>query len=108
MCNLAGAAFGAYPSTGSFARSAVASSAGAKTGAHGIVNAAAVGLVLAFLTPVFQHMPLNALAAIVITGVLGLLDFGRVVTLFRVGFAPLLRPHVFRVRGQLLLPYPDP
>ena len=32
----------------------------------------------AFLTPVFQHMPLNALAAIVITGVLGLLDFGRV------------------------------
>ena len=84
-CNLAGAAFGAYPSTGSFARSAVASSAGAKTGAHGIVNAAAVGVVLAFLTPVFQHMPLNALAAIVITGVLGLLDFGRVVTLFRVG-----------------------
>ena len=41
---------------------------------------------LALLTPVFQHMPLNALAAIVITGVLGLLDFPRCVQLFRVRF----------------------
>lgn len=34
VCNLAGAVFCAYPSTGSFARSAVASTAGGKTGAH--------------------------------------------------------------------------
>lgn len=32
ISNLAGAAFCAYPSTGSFARSAVQSTAGAKTG----------------------------------------------------------------------------
>ncbi|EIE27094.1 sulfate permease [Coccomyxa subellipsoidea C-169] len=72
VCNLAGAVFCAYPSTGSFARAA------------GLVNAALIGFVLLCLTPVFQHMPLNALAAIVITGVIGLLDFQRALFLLQV------------------------
>jgi sulfate transporter 4 len=48
-----------------------------------VVNAALIGVVLLWLTPVFRHMPLNALAAIVITGVMGLLDFPRVFFLFK-------------------------
>lgn len=145
ISNLAGAAFCAYPSTGSFARSAVQSTSGAKTGvlvlpccsqrriiaallslckssgaklrlepylhrkrnlprgrcchagrSHasrwilllcvglaGLVNATLIGIVLLCLTPVFRHMPLNALAAIVITGVIGLLDFPRVIFLLK-------------------------
>jgi len=47
------------------------------------VNAALIGVALLCLTPVFRHMPLNALAAIVITGVIGLLDFQRVLFLFK-------------------------
>ena len=53
------------------------------TGLAGLVNAALIGIVLLCLTPVFRHMPLNALAAIVITGVIGLLDFPRVILLFQ-------------------------
>ena len=49
-----------------------------------MVNAFLIGLVLLVLTPVAQHLPLNALAAIVIMGVLGLLDFGQFFYLLRV------------------------
>lgn len=83
--NLAGAAFNSYPTTGSFARSAVAKYTGAKTGLAGLVTAALVGITLLCLTPVFNAMPMNALAAIVIAGVLPLLDFGKGVSLFWVG-----------------------
>ncbi len=57
-------------------------------GAAGLVNAALIGFVLLCLTPVFQHMPLNALAAIVITGVIGLLDFQRALFLLQVRSPP--------------------
>ncbi|KAK9814415.1 hypothetical protein WJX72_005609 [[Myrmecia] bisecta] len=87
FANLAGAAFGGYPSTGSFARSFVAENAGAKSGIAAVVAACIVGLTLLFLTPVFQLMPMNALAAIVIAGVLGLIDPGKAVSLFRVSKA---------------------
>ena len=39
------------------------------------MTAALVGLTLTCLTPVFAHLPLFALAAIVISGVLGLVDY---------------------------------
>ena len=51
---------------------------------------------LLLLTPVFAHMPLNALAAIVITGVLGLLDFGQAAHLYRVRLpSTTLKPSVY-------------
>ena len=55
----------------------------ARAGLAGLVNATLIGIVLLCLTPVFRHMPLNALAAIVITGVIGLLDFPRVIFLLK-------------------------
>ncbi|KAL0048646.1 hypothetical protein WJX82_007650 [Trebouxia sp. C0006] len=80
--NLAGAAFNSYPTTGSFARSAVAKYTGAKSGLAGVVTAGLVSVTLLCLTQVFNAMPMNALAAIVIAGVLPLLDFGRGISLF--------------------------
>ena len=50
---------------------------GGGAGLAGLVNAALIGVVLLCLTPVFRHMPLNALAAIVITGVIGLTNLLR-------------------------------
>ena len=75
MANMIGGAFSAFPVTGSFSRSAVNSDSGAKLRTAGLVTAALVGLTLTCLTPVFAHLPLFALAAIVISGVLGLVDY---------------------------------
>ena len=88
--NLTGAVFNSYPTTGSFARSAVAKYTGAKSGLAGVVTAALVGVALLCLTPVFNGMPMNALAAIVIAGVLPLLDFKKGISLFWVSAALLL------------------
>lgn len=48
-------------------------------GLSGLVVAQIVGITLLFLTSIFEHMPLNAMAAIIIMGVVGLLDFKRAV-----------------------------
>ena len=54
MANLTAGLFSGYPLTGSFSRSAVNNEAGAKSGISSIVTATLVGLVLLFLTPVFE------------------------------------------------------
>ena len=59
-------------------------------GIAGVVAAAIVGLTLLFLTPVFELMPMNALAAIVIVGVLGLIDPGRALYLLQVSLICLM------------------
>lgn len=40
--------------------------AGAKTGLSGFVTGCVVGLVLLFMTPVFEKLPLNVMGAIVV------------------------------------------
>jgi sulfate transporter 4 len=84
MANFLGGMFQAYPVTGSFSRSAVNNESGAETGIAGMVTATMVGVVLLLLTPVFEKLPLNVLAAIVISGVLGLLDYAEAMYLWRV------------------------
>jgi sulfate transporter 4 len=84
MANFLGGMFQAYPVTGSFSRSAVNNESGAESGISGMVTATMVGVVLLFLTPVFEKLPLNVLAAIVISGVLGLLDYEEAMYLWRV------------------------
>jgi sulfate transporter 4 len=84
MANFLGAMFQSYPVTGSFSRSAVNNESGAQSGISGMVTATMVGVVLLFLTPVFEKLPLNVLAAIVISGVLGLLDYEEAMYLWRV------------------------
>jgi sulfate transporter 4 len=84
MANFLGGMFQAYPVTGSFSRSAVNNESGAESGIAGMVTATMVGVVLLLLTPVFEKLPLNVLAAIVISGVLGLLDYEEAMYLWRV------------------------
>jgi len=84
MANFLGGMFQAYPVTGSFSRSAVNNESGAKSGISGIVTATMVGFVLLLLTPIFEKLPLAVLAAIVISGVLGLLDYDEAAYLWKV------------------------
>eukprot|EP00814_Leptocylindrus_danicus_P004121 CAMPEP_0116009252 /NCGR_PEP_ID=MMETSP0321-20121206/3328_1 /TAXON_ID=163516 /ORGANISM="Leptocylindrus danicus var. danicus, Strain B650" /LENGTH=502 /DNA_ID=CAMNT_0003478191 /DNA_START=135 /DNA_END=1644 /DNA_ORIENTATION=- len=84
MSNFIGAMFGAYPITGSFSRSAVNHESGAKSGISAICTALLVGIILLLLTPVFEQMPLATLASIVISGVLGLLDYEEGIFLWHV------------------------
>lgn len=82
--NLFGSMFNAYPVTGSFSRSAVNNESGAKSGISGIVTATLVMVILLFLTKLFERLPLAVLASIVISGVLGLLDYPEAIHLFHV------------------------
>ncbi len=55
-----------------------------KAGLAGGVAAGVVGCVLALLTGLTRHMPLNAMGAIVLAGVSGLLNFSESSFLWRV------------------------
>ncbi|XP_028075885.1 probable sulfate transporter 4.2 isoform X1 [Camellia sinensis] len=72
VANVFGSFFSAYPTTGSFSRSAVNHESGAKTGLSGIVMGIIMGCALLFLTTLFESIPQCALAAIVISAVIGL------------------------------------
>jgi len=84
VADFVGAMFQSYPVTGSFSRSAVNNECGAQSGISAIVTATMVGLILLFLTPVFEVMPLSVLAAIIISGVAGLVDYNEAIHLFKV------------------------
>ncbi len=61
--NIACAFFGAVPGSSSFARSAVNFQSGARTQVSSMLSSAVVLLVLTFVTPVFNFIPVAALAA---------------------------------------------
>ncbi|XP_074276240.1 putative sulfate transporter 4.2 [Silene latifolia] len=84
VANIAGSFFSAYPTTGSFSRSAVNHESGAKTGFAGIITGIIIGCALLFLTPLFEEIPQCALAAIVISAVMGLVDYEEAIMLWRV------------------------
>ncbi|KAK7858261.1 sulfate transporter 4.1, chloroplastic [Quercus suber] len=84
VANVIGSFFSAYPTTGSFSRSAVNHESGAKTGLAGIVTAIIMGCALLFLTPLFEYIPQCVLAAIVISAVMGLVDYNEAIFLWRV------------------------
>ncbi|KAI9275811.1 sulfate transporter family-domain-containing protein [Phascolomyces articulosus] len=65
LTNIFGSFFSAYPSTGSFSRSAVTSKSGARTPLLNIFVAIIVVLALYALTPAFQYIPNASLAAII-------------------------------------------
>ena len=72
--NVGAALTGASPVAGSFSRSSVNHAAGARTPVSALVGAAAIVVTLLWLTPLFEHLPNAALAAIVMASVAGLLD----------------------------------
>jgi SulP family sulfate permease len=61
--NIACAFFGAVPGSSSFARSAVNFQSGAKTQMSSMISSVVVLIVLGFVTPVFNFIPVAALAA---------------------------------------------
>ncbi|GJN89717.1 hypothetical protein Rhopal_002704-T1 [Rhodotorula paludigena] len=61
--------FGAYPSTGSFSRSAIKSRAGVRTPAAGIITGVCVVVALYALAPAFYWIPNAGLSAVIIEAV---------------------------------------
>lgn len=83
LANVVAGLFSGYPVTGGFSRTAVNYQAGARTGLAALVTAALVVLTILLLTPLFRHLPQAALAAVVVTAVLGLIDVRGMRQLFR-------------------------
>ena len=75
LANIVGSFFQSYVVSGSFSRSAVAASIGAKTGFYAVVSALAVLFAIMFLTDYMYHLPKAVLAAIVMSAVFGLIDY---------------------------------
>ena len=72
--NAVGSFFQSVNVSGSFSRSAVNMQAGAKTPFANIVTAGLIALTLLFLTPLFKHLPVASLAAIIIVASIGMID----------------------------------
>lgn len=74
---------GSFPTSSSFSRSAINLYSGAKTGWATLVTILAVMAVLLWLTPALYHIPLPALAGVVIAAIFGLLKPWEFVRLWR-------------------------
>lgn len=66
------------PVSGSFSRSALNLSAGARTGLSSVVSALCVLATLMFFTQLLYHLPKPVLAAIIMVAVAGLVDYGSI------------------------------
>ncbi|XP_061338527.1 probable sulfate transporter 3.4 [Gastrolobium bilobum] len=84
LMNMAGSCSSCYVTTGSFSRSAVNYNAGARTTVSNIIMAAAVLVTLLFLMPLFYYTPNVVLAAIIISAVIGLIDYQAAYKLWKV------------------------
>lgn len=109
--NLIGCLTQAYPTSGSFSRSAVNLDAGAKSGMASVFTSVIVMITLLLLTPLLYHLPESVLAAVIMMAVVGLLNFhaiqhswqanrydgwAAIVTFFAtLGFAPHLDKGIF-------------
>ena len=108
LANLAGAMTQAFPTSGSFSRSAVNLNAGARTGLSSVFSGLIVLLTLLFLTPLLYHLPQAVLAGVIIMAVTGLINVGAIRTAWKVnradgvsavatfGFTILAAPHLDR------------
>ncbi|KAH7866853.1 hypothetical protein Vadar_025826 [Vaccinium darrowii] len=84
LMNMAGSCSSCYITTGSFSRSAVNYNAGAQTIVSNIIMSSAVLVTLLFLMPLFTYTPNFILAAIIITAVIGLIDYQAAFRLWKV------------------------
>uniref|UniRef100_A0A5B7AQ71 STAS domain-containing protein n=2 Tax=Davidia involucrata TaxID=16924 RepID=A0A5B7AQ71_DAVIN len=84
LMNIAGSCSSCIVTTGSFSRSAVNYNAGAKTAFSNIVMATTVLVTLLFLMPLFYYTPNFILAAIILTAVLGLIDYNDAIHLWKI------------------------
>jgi len=82
--NLAAALGQGYPVAGGLSQSAVNDKAGARSQAALLFASVALGLCLLFLTGLLENLPKAVLAAIVLTAIIGLFDFGKLAHMWRV------------------------
>lgn len=82
--NMAGSCSSCYITTGSFSRSAVNYNAGAQSAISNVVMAATVLVTLLFFMPLFYYTPNVILGAIIISAVIGLIDYRAALRLWKV------------------------
>jgi high affinity sulfate transporter 1 len=82
--NVAAGLFQGFSVSSSSSRTPVAEAAGAKTQVTGLVGAAAIALLLLFFPNLVQNLPDSALAAVVISAAIGLIEAAGVRKLYRV------------------------
>ncbi|RDX85464.1 Sulfate transporter 3.1, partial [Mucuna pruriens] len=82
--NILGSFTSCYLTTGPFSRTAVNYNAGCKTAASNIIMSIAVMLTLLFLTPLFHFTPLVVLAAIIVSAMLGVIDYEAAIHLWKI------------------------
>ncbi|MDD9935142.1 MAG: SulP family inorganic anion transporter [Myxococcales bacterium] len=74
LANLAGAFFGAYPTSGSLGRSALNERAGARTRLAGVLAGLIMLLVLLVAAPLLEHVPMATLAGLIVVVAFDLID----------------------------------
>ncbi len=83
LSKVIGSFFQAFPSTGSFTRSAINDESGAQTGLSSLFTAFFIAIVLVFLTSSLHYVPMAVLGAIIVAAVLGLINIDYVKNLYR-------------------------
>ncbi|TKY45493.1 sulfate transporter 3.5 [Spatholobus suberectus] len=84
LMNLFGSFTSCYLTSGPFSKTAVNYNAGCKTAMANVIQAIVMALTLQFLAPLFGYTPLVALSAIIISAMLGLINYDEVIHLYKV------------------------
>ncbi|KAL4557643.1 hypothetical protein LXL04_035828 [Taraxacum kok-saghyz] len=82
--NIVGSMTSCYVATGSFSRSAVNYMAGCQTAVSNIVMSIVVLLTVKFLTPLFEYTPNAILSSIIISAVIGLIDYDAAILIWKI------------------------
>ncbi|XP_060211524.1 probable sulfate transporter 3.5 [Lycium barbarum] len=83
LMNIVGSFTSCYLSTGPFSKTAVNHNAGCKSQMSNVVMSMCMLLTLLFLAPLFGYTPLVALAAIIMSAMLGLIDYEKAYHLYK-------------------------
>ncbi|KAL7239849.1 hypothetical protein ACSBR2_005671 [Camellia fascicularis] len=81
--NIVGSFTSCYLTTGPFSKTAINFNAGCKTAMANVVMAICVMLTLLFLAPLFSYTPLVGLSAIIMSAMLGLIEYEKAYHLFK-------------------------
>jgi len=82
--NLAAGFFQGFPISSSSSRTPVAEAAGSKTQLTGVVGAVAIALLLVFAPDLLEYLPSTALAAVVISSAIGLVEVADLRRIYRI------------------------
>eukprot|EP00124_Ichthyophonus_hoferi_P002496 Ihof_evm4s172 gene=Ihof_evmTU4s172 len=84
MGNIIGSGFSAYVATGSFSRTSLANTTGAKTQLQGLATSLLILLVMAAITKPFFYLPKAAMGCIIAVSVSGLVDTAEAIHTWKV------------------------